>query len=121
MPKKKAARKRKASARKKPAKAKKRAAKAAPKRSAGKVVLTAREEEVLRLMSLGCSVREVADVLGLAPSTADNHKSRLMAKLGTDKTVLATRLAIQMGYSSMRDKLSLAEKRRCGRKQDGWN
>jgi DNA-binding CsgD family transcriptional regulator len=71
--------------------------------------LTPREEE------------EAAAILELSPSTVDNHKTRLMAKLGTDKTALLTRLALKMGATTMRDKLTAAEKRRSGRKRDGWN
>ena len=86
-----------------------------------KIHLTPREEEILRLVSLGCTVKEAAAVLDVAPSTADNHKARLMAKLRTDKAALLTRLAIKMGVSSMRDTLTAAEKRRSGRRHDGWN
>lgn len=85
------------------------------------IKLTAREKEVVRLLSLGCSVNQAAAVLRLAPSTVDNHKTRAMAKLGTDKLALVTRLAVKMRISSMRDKLTLTEKRRSGRKNDGWN
>jgi len=90
-------------------------------RRAGKVHLTPREQEILRLVSLGCTVKEAAAVLDVAPSTADNHKARLMAKLGTDKAALLTRLAIKMGVSSMTDKLDAKEKRLSGRSHDGWN
>ncbi len=83
--------------------------------------LTPREQEVTRLMSLGCTVKEAAAILKLAPSTVDNHKTRAMTKLGTDKVVLLTRLAIKLRISSLKDKLSPAEKRRSGRKRDGWN
>jgi DNA-binding CsgD family transcriptional regulator len=87
----------------------------------GKIHLTPREEQLLRLVSLGCSVKEVAAILDVAPSTADNHKARLMAKLGTDKAVLVTRLAIQYGISPMDDRLTPAEQRASGRSHDGWN
>jgi DNA-binding CsgD family transcriptional regulator len=83
--------------------------------------LTKREVEVVRLVSLGCSVPEAAAILKLAPSTVDNHKSRAMAKLGTDKIALLTRVAIKMRISPLSDKLTVAEKRRSGRGHDGWN
>jgi len=83
--------------------------------------LTERETEVVRLVSLGCTVKEAAAILKLAPSTVDNHKARAMAKLGTDKIALVTRLALKMRISSMKDKLTPAEKRRSGRRNDGWN
>jgi DNA-binding CsgD family transcriptional regulator len=83
--------------------------------------LTPREKEVVRLASLGCTVGEAAKILKLAPSTVDNHKARAMAKLGTDKAALLTRLALKMKVSNMNDKLTTAEKRKSGRKKDGWN
>ncbi len=87
----------------------------------GKIHLTPREEQILRLVSLGCTVKEAAAILDVAPSTADNHKARLMAKLGTDKAALLTRLAIQYGVSPMSDRLKASEKRLSGRSHDGWN
>jgi DNA-binding CsgD family transcriptional regulator len=103
------------------AKARKRLSKRIETGRPSKIHLTPREEEILRLVSLGCTVKEAAAILGVAPSTADNHKARLMAKLGTDKAALLTRLAIKHGVSSMQDTLDASEKRRSGRSQDGWN
>jgi DNA-binding CsgD family transcriptional regulator len=85
------------------------------------VHLTNREREVVRLVSLGCTLQEAAAILKLSPSTVDNHKCRAMAKLGTDKLALLTRIAIKMRVTSMKDKLTSLEKRRSGRKNDGWN
>ncbi len=85
------------------------------------VHVTPREKQIVRLLSLGCSVNEAAKILKLAPSTVDNHRTRIMAKFGTDKTVLLTRLALKYRLTSMKDKLTLTEKRRSGRKNDGWN
>jgi DNA-binding CsgD family transcriptional regulator len=83
--------------------------------------LTPREKEIVRLASLGCTDRETARILKLAPSTVNNHKARAMAKLGTDKTVLLTRFALKLKITSMNDKLTPAEKQKSGRKNDGWN
>ena len=83
--------------------------------------LTARQQEIVRLVSLGCTVGEMAAILKLSPSTVDNHRARAMAVLGTDKAALVTRLAIKLRISSLTDKLSAAEKRRSGRSRDGWN
>ena len=83
--------------------------------------LTERQIEVVRLLSLGCTVKEAAAILKLSPSTVDNHKTAAMARLGTDKLALVTRLAIKNKISSLKDKLTAAEKRRSGRKNDGWN
>lgn len=86
-----------------------------------RIDLTPREKQVIRLVSLGCTVKEAAAILKLSPSTVDNHKWRAMTKLGTDKLALLTRLALKMRITTLSDKLSMAEKRRSGRKQDGWN
>lgn len=85
------------------------------------VNLTERQKEVVRLLSLGCTVKEAAKVLKLSPSTVDNHKSAAMARLGTDKLALLTRLSIKTRVTSLSDKLTTAEKRKSGRKNDGWN
>ena len=85
------------------------------------VQLTERQMEVVRLLSLGCTVKEAAAILKLSPSTVDNHKSAAMARMGTDKLALVTRLALKNRITSMKDKLTAVEKRRSGRKNDGWN
>jgi DNA-binding NarL/FixJ family response regulator len=59
--------------------------------------LTRREVEVLTLVALGHSIKHCAKVLSLAPSTVDNHKARLMKKLGIHKSHELTRLAIREG------------------------
>jgi DNA-binding NarL/FixJ family response regulator len=83
--------------------------------------LTQREQQVVRLMSLGCTVGEAAKILKLAPSTVDNHKTWAMQKLGVNKVALLTRVALQRRISSMKDTLTSAEKRKSGRRNDGWN
>jgi len=85
------------------------------------IQLTPREREVVRLLSLGCTVREAASVLRLAASTVDNHKAKAMAKLKTNKVALLTRIAIRERVSKLSDRLTAQEKRRSGRKNDGWN
>lgn len=59
--------------------------------------LTPREIEVLRLLALGNSVRQCAAKLHLATSTVDNHKARLMKKLGVHKTAELVRFAVREG------------------------
>jgi DNA-binding CsgD family transcriptional regulator len=83
--------------------------------------LTPRQREVVRLTSLGCTVNEIAKVLGIAPSTADNHRSRAMKILGTDRAVLLARIAMKYKISSLSDKMTLAEKKKRGRRKDVWN
>jgi len=84
-------------------------------------IITDRQKQVVRLLSLGCTVKEAAKILKLSPSTVDNHKTAAMARLGTDKLALLTRLAIKMKITSMKDQLTPAEKKLSGRKDDGWN
>jgi DNA-binding NarL/FixJ family response regulator len=78
---------------------------------APKQLLTMRETQVVRLLSLGCSNHEIAAILGLATSTVDNFRSRAMAKLGVSKAATLTRVAILTGISGLRDQLTAAEKR----------
>lgn len=86
-----------------------------------RMVLSERERQVVRLISLGCTVEESAKILGLSPNTVDNHKSRAMAKLGVDKTALLVRRAIKQRISPLNDRLTVSEKRKRGKKRDGWN
>jgi DNA-binding NarL/FixJ family response regulator len=77
-----------------------------------KVPLIEREIEVVRLLSLGCTVHEAAAILQLASSTVDNYKTSAMKKLGASKAALLTRAAIKAGISSLDDRLTSAERRR---------
>jgi len=86
-----------------------------------RVELTPRHKQVVRLLSLGCTVKETAKILKISPSTVDNHKTAAMARLGTDKLALLTRLAIQMKVTKLNDRLTPREKRLSGRRDDGWN
>lgn len=86
-----------------------------------KVHLSPRQREVVRLVSLGCTTGEIAKILKIARSTADNHRAAAMRNFGTDKSALLARLAIKHRITKIDDKLTPTEKRRCGRKNDGWN
>ena len=88
---------------------------------AGNPKLTERQAEIVRLISLGCTNEEIADILGLSPATVDNHRARAMRTLGTDKAALVTRLALKLRITSMKDQLTRTEKRKSGRRNDGWN
>ena len=59
--------------------------------------VTVRERQVWRLIATGATVRGIARQLGLAESTVDSHKSRLMRKLGVHKSVELVRLAVRLG------------------------
>ena len=83
--------------------------------------LTKRQREVVRLATLGCNLYETAAILKIAANTVDNHKQTAMRRLGVNKSCLLTRVAIKLRITTLNDRLTLAEKRRSGRKQDGWN
>ncbi len=59
--------------------------------------LTARELEVLRLLALGLSNREMAEKLVLAEGTVKTHVHNLIAKLGAQSRTHAIALGRQMG------------------------
>jgi DNA-binding CsgD family transcriptional regulator len=86
-----------------------------------KPYLTKRQTEVIRLISLGCTSEEIALILDIAISTAENHRTSAMEAIGAQKVPIVTRLAIKYRITSMRDQLTLSEKRKSGRKRDGWN
>ena len=59
--------------------------------------LTKRELEIWTLIAEGHSIPHCAKQLGIASSTADNHKASLMKKLGIKKSIDLARLAIRTG------------------------
>ncbi|MCZ7652149.1 MAG: LuxR C-terminal-related transcriptional regulator [Thermoanaerobaculia bacterium] len=61
----------------------------------GSSPLTARETEVLRLLSRGQTIEEIAKRLGIAATTVRNHAQRLLPKLGASSRVEAVSLAIR--------------------------
>jgi len=61
------------------------------------VALSPREREVIRLIALGNSNKEIARLLGISPRTVDTHRSRSMAKLGLHSVAYLVRYAVQAG------------------------
>ncbi|MFY9742768.1 MAG: response regulator transcription factor [Candidatus Sulfotelmatobacter sp.] len=57
--------------------------------------LTAREEEVLKLLAEGKTVRKAATVLGVSSKTVDSHKFNLMRKLGLHNKAELVMWAVQ--------------------------
>jgi DNA-binding NarL/FixJ family response regulator len=53
-----------------------------PEASRGPAALTTREFEIARLLSLGHSLRDVAERMHLSPKTIANHQSAIRQKLG---------------------------------------
>lgn len=59
--------------------------------------LTAREAEVLRLLALGLSTRQVADRLVISAKTADHHVQHIYTKIGVSTRGAAALFAIEHG------------------------
>jgi HD-GYP domain-containing protein (c-di-GMP phosphodiesterase class II) len=59
--------------------------------------LTAREVDVLRLLSRGASSKDIAVQLGITPKTARNHIEHIYAKTGASSRVGASLFAMQHG------------------------
>lgn len=60
-------------------------------------VLTAREDQVIKLIAEGRSSREIARDLHIAPKTVEGHRANILAKLGMRDRVELTRYAIRAG------------------------
>ena len=56
-----------------------------------------REQEVMRLLAEGATVKEIADQLFISPKTVDNHRSHIMRKLDLKNTVELVRYAARIG------------------------
>ncbi len=61
--------------------------------------LTAREAEVLELLALGLTDREIADRLVVTPKTASHHVSAILAKLGVQRRTAAATAARARGLA----------------------
>ena len=60
-------------------------------------VLSPRETEVLRLMALGHTNREIAEQLSLSVRTVETHRAHIQQKLGLDSRPELTRYALENG------------------------
>ena len=59
--------------------------------------LTAREQEVVKLIAEGYSTRQIADELVISEKTVDRHRANILEKLGMHDRVELTRYAIRHG------------------------
>ena len=59
--------------------------------------LTAREKEILQLVSEGYTSAKIAERLSISPRTAETHRANLMHKLGAKNQAELIRYAIQHG------------------------
>jgi DNA-binding NarL/FixJ family response regulator len=59
--------------------------------------LTAREREAFHLVAEGLTTKEIARKLDISAKTAENHRSRVMTKLGVRNTAELVRYALRRG------------------------
>jgi DNA-binding NarL/FixJ family response regulator len=62
--------------------------------------LSQRECEVLQLLAEGATSKEIAVALGLRPKTVENHRARILDKLGVTNSAAAVRTALARGLIS---------------------
>ncbi len=65
-----------------------------PSLESSKVELTARQREVLRLIAMGSSAKDIANQLNISVRTAEFHRAAIMQRLGLHSTAQMTRYAI---------------------------
>ena len=73
-----------------------------PRRQDGPAGLTAREVEVLKLLALGLSNKQIAARLVIAPKTAGNHIEHIYSKIGANSRAAAGLFAMQQGPAPRR-------------------
>ncbi|MGA8029094.1 MAG: response regulator transcription factor [Bryobacteraceae bacterium] len=61
--------------------------------------LTERQKEVLRLISQGCSAKEIANRLNISVRTAEFHRAAIMDRLKLHSTAMMTRYALDRGLA----------------------
>lgn len=60
-------------------------------------ILTERECAVVRLVACGMNNYFIGDTLGISSKTVDNHRTRIMRKLGVHSTAELVRYAVKVG------------------------
>src|SRR5213078_1893180 len=65
--------------------------------------LTEREREVLRLVGMGSTTREISGRLGISAKTVENHKHRIFSKLGVHNQAHAVSIAVRKGLIDLGD------------------
>jgi two-component system response regulator NreC len=61
------------------------------------VHLTPRETQVLRLLAQGLPNKGIAEALQRSINTVENHRERMMSKLGLHEIASLTRYAVSVG------------------------
>ena len=64
-------------------------------------ILTEREYEIIRLLSLGMTTKEIALQIDISPKTVDAHRRQIMKKLEINSIAELTKHAIRVGITSI--------------------
>jgi DNA-binding CsgD family transcriptional regulator len=67
--------------------------------------LSAREMQILQLISGGKTVKEIACLLDISVKTVEAHKYTMMRKTGTHSSVEVLRFAIENGFTTVERKV----------------
>jgi len=59
--------------------------------------LTSREQEILRHLAEGASLKAISEQLCISPKTVENHRTNIMAKLDLRSTIELVRYAARLG------------------------
>ena len=62
--------------------------------------LTAREQEILRLVADGLTTAQIAEKLFTSPRTVESHRQNIMAKTGTKNPAALVKAAVSQGWLS---------------------
>jgi DNA-binding NarL/FixJ family response regulator len=69
-------------------------------RATDSVMLTRRQQEILKLIADGLTNREISDQLSISPRTVEVHRFNLMRRLRVRNVAQLIRQALQMGFLS---------------------
>ena len=72
-------------------------------------LLTGAEARIVRLISLGCTHKEAATILGVAESTVSDDLASAMHKLDVQSAGALTKRALSLGLTSLDDRLAEEE------------
>jgi len=65
------------------------------------VLLSVRDRDMIRLISDGLSVSEIAEVFGRSPKTIDNRRREIMARIGVSSIPELVKYALREGISDL--------------------
>jgi DNA-binding NarL/FixJ family response regulator len=71
---------------------------APPARRSPRAPLSPREHEVIKLIALGSTSKEIAAKLFISPATVETHRTNLMSKLGVRNVAALVVYAVQNGF-----------------------